>query len=105
MIKFGDIKYERPDYDNLRVELQETIELVNNSADDKEITEAIREFNKKKEHVETMACLALIRYYLDGTNESFSKEYMYCAPQSEGFDSSPLFEAIANSSYKKTFEI
>ena len=104
MVKFGDIKYERPDYDKLRTKLQETIDLVNNSSNDKEITEAIREFNKKKEHAETMGCLALIRYYLDGTNESFSQEYMYCASQSESFDSSPLFEAIANNSYKKTFE-
>lgn len=104
MVKFGDIKYERPDYEKLRTELQETIDLVNNSSNDEEITEAIREFNKKKEHAETMGCLALIRYYLDGTNESFSQEYMYCAPQSESFDSSPLFEAIANNSYKKTFE-
>ncbi len=104
MIKFGDIKYERPDYDKLRAKLQETIDVVNKSSDEKEITEAIRDFNKEKEHAETMTCLALIRYYLDGTNESFSKEFMYCAPQSEGFDSSPLYEAIANSSYKKTFE-
>ena len=104
MIKFGDIKYERPDYDKLRGKLQEAIDVVNNSSDEKEITEAINEFNREKEHAETMTCLALIRYYLDGTNESFSKEFMYCAPQSEGFDSSPLFEAIANSSYKKTFE-
>ncbi len=104
MIKFGDIKYERPDYDKLKVRLQETINVVNNSSDEKEITQAIREFNKEREHAETMAGLALIRYYLDGTNESFSEEFMYCAPQSESFDSSPLFEAIANSSYKTTFE-
>jgi len=104
MIKFGDIKYERPDYDKLRDKLQETIDIVNNSFDDKEITDAIRKFNKEKEHMETMGVLALIRYYLDGTNESFSKEYMYCATQNESFDSSPLFEAIANSSYRKTFE-
>jgi len=104
MIRFDEIKYERPDYEKLKVKLQETIDVVNNSSDDKEITDAILEFNKEKEHVETMSSLAFIRYYLDGTNESYAKEFNYCVPQSENFDSSPLFKAIANSSYRKAFE-
>ena len=72
MVKFEEIKYERPDYDDLRTRMQDTIAVINNTSDENEFMTAIKEFNKRKEHNETMCALAIIRYYLDGTNEAFS---------------------------------
>ena len=104
MVSFDQIKYERPDYEQLQTKLQETLEIIEKSSDAEQITSAIQEFNRQKEHCETMSVLALIRYYLDGTSKLYGEEMAYCMSQSKSFDSSPLYRAIAKSSYRNTFE-
>ena len=104
MIRFDEIKYERPDYDSLKTKLEKTVELIGSSSDLDEIEAAILEFNREREHCETMGTMILIRSYLDGTNETYAKELMEIAPQSENFDVTPLYDAIAKSPYKERFE-
>lgn len=104
MMGFDEIKYERPDYDRLRERLQETVELIESSTDLNEIEAAVLDFNREREHCETMGLMVLIRSYLDGTNETYAKEFMEVMPKSESFNIAPLYEAIANSPYKERFE-
>ena len=100
MIRFDEIKYERPDYDSLKTKLEKTVELIGSSSDLDEIEAAILEFNREREHSETMGTMILIRSYLDGTNETYAKELMEIAPQSENFDVTPLYDAIAKSPHQ-----
>ena len=76
MMGFDEIKYERPDYDRLKERLQETVELIESSTDLNEIEAAVLDFNREREHCETMGLMVLIRSYLDGTNETYAKEFM-----------------------------
>jgi M3 family oligoendopeptidase len=104
MIRFDEIKYERPDYEALKVKLQQTVDIIEKSSDLDEIEAAVLEFNREREHCETMGGIVQIRSYLDGTNETYAKELMEIAPASMSFDVTPLFDAIAKSPYKEKFE-
>ena len=104
MKRFDQIQYERPDYAKLTELMQQTIDIIKNASDAGEVERAVHVFDRAHKHCETMAMVALIRCYLDGTDKFYAEEMAYAVGQEESFDASPLFETIAHSPYRSAFE-
>ena len=88
MTDFDRIQYERPDYGRLEQEKEQAITAIRNAETYEQAEAVLLEFQKEFEHCETMTAVAVIRGYLDGTDEEKSREMAYCIGQSECFDGS-----------------
>ena len=104
MTDFDRIQYERPDYGRLEQEKEQAITAIRNAETYEQAEAVLLEFQKKFEHCETMTAVAVIRGYLDGTDEEKSREMAYCIGQSECFDGSAVCEALFDGPFRNRFE-
>ena len=76
-VKIKDMKYERPDKNQVISKMEKQIELVKNAKSGKDLLLAREEYNKDSEYVGTMARLASTRLNLNSRDEFYTKEMDY----------------------------
>ena len=74
MLKFKDYKYERPDLSKLTDQFNELLEKFNESKNFEEQNAVMKEINKVRNYVDTMATLVNIRHSIDTEDEFYAKE-------------------------------
>lgn len=104
MIRFEDIQYTRPDYEQLERKKQQAIAAIGQAADFEQAEALLLDFEKEFNHCETMTAAAAIRGYLDGTDENYAREMAWCLGQSGSFDASSVCEAVFRGPFRKEFE-
>ena len=76
-VKIKDMKYERPDKEQVISKMERQIELVKNAKSGKDLLLAREEYNRDSEYVGTMARLASTRLNLNSRDEFYTKEMDY----------------------------
>ena len=105
-MKFRDYKYERLNYDKIKVEFEELIKNLDNSNSFKEVKKYIQEINKIRNDISTMSNLVSIRYSINTNDEFYSKEKEYFdefSPKYEELDNI-FYKSIVNSKFLKEIE-
>lgn len=104
MRKYDEIKYERPDYEKLKEKMNQVAHEIKTASDFDTVLSLLQDFQKEYDRVETMMSIAVIASYLDGTDEEAGEEGAFCMGNSQAFDVSPIYEAIASSPFKEDFD-
>ena len=92
-MKFSEYRYEKPDLDKIKKEINALLEQFNDSKSASEQIEIIGQINKIRSHFGTMYNIGCINYSIDTNNEFYedAKEY---------FDeNTPVFTGIINNFY------
>ena len=76
-VKIKDMKYERPDKEQVISKMEKQIEAVKNAKCGKDLLNARDEYNRDSEYVGTMARLASTRLNLNSRDEFYAKEMDY----------------------------
>ena len=88
-MKFHEMKYERPNFDSERQEMQQLLSRMKAAKTASDFFDMMREFNKKMERIETMSTICSIRNSIDTTDAFYEQE-------KEVFDSEwPSVELLA----------
>ena len=77
--KFSDMKYVRPEADEIRDKVDSICEMLDSDADYGDVTDALDEFYTLYWNFYTMYTLAEIRSDLDTTDKYYGREYEYCS--------------------------
>lgn len=106
MIKFSEIKYQRPDIEALKACVVEATAKASEAASFEEIRDAYLELQEKEKAVDTMYTLASIRNTIDTTDEFYDKEMAWL--REEYAKTIPEFnawqKALAKSKFRKELE-
>lgn len=93
-MKFSDYKYERPDMDKLKVEMNDLLETFKNANSGQEQIEILHKISKLRNSVETAAALVSVRHTIN-TEDAF-----YDAENNFIDDAMPLYEEMVDQLYK-----
>ncbi len=104
MIRFDEIKYERPDFDLLKAKAAKVEEAVRAGATFEEIDKLNDELQEYANHCLTLATYIYIQNYIDGTREDIAEEAANVMGQLALSNVPTLNEAILNSPYREHFE-
>ena len=105
-MKFPDFKYERPNYETFKQEMNTLIKEIESSQEFKHQLTSIKKVNQLRSEVETMATLASIRHSINTKDEFYDNEQEYWdeyAPLYEELDSL-FYSAIVSSNFRKELE-
>ncbi|SCJ25857.1 Oligoendopeptidase F%2C plasmid [uncultured Roseburia sp.] len=74
MVKFCDLKYQRPDFKKEEQEIRDYIETLKHVSSGKELKEVYQKEQKRSEYLQTMQVLASIRNSIDTRDEFYENE-------------------------------
>ncbi len=102
-MKFHDFKYERPDYEKIKIEFKDLVKAMKNSHDYNELKANINKINKLRNHIESMATLVSIRYSINTQDEFYEKEKEYWDENGPHYEelNSLFYKAIVDSKFKE----
>lgn len=102
-MKFHDFKYERPDYEKIKIEFKHLVRAMKNSHDYNELKANINKINKLRNHIESMATLVSIRYSINTQDEFYEKEKEYWDENGPHYEelNSLFYKAIVDSKFKE----
>lgn len=102
-MKFHDFKYERPDYEKIKIEFKYLVEAIKNSHDYNELKANINKINKLRNHIESMETLVSIRYSINTQDEFYEKEKEYWDENGPHYEelNSLFYKAIVDSKFKE----
>ena len=102
-MKFHDFKYERPDYEKIKIEFKHLVKAMKNSNDYNELKANINKINKLRNHIESMATLVSIRYSINTQDEFYEKEKEYWDENGPHYEelNSLFYKAIVDSKFKE----
>lgn len=105
-MKFKDMKYERPDINVVKAELQSLIERLEKAQDYKTAREVFLEMESLNSHVETMFTLVSIRHSIDTRDEFYDKENDFVDEKGPELSEYGVkwAEAMLKSPFRKDFE-
>ncbi|MCR8746639.1 M3 family oligoendopeptidase [Romboutsia lituseburensis] len=105
-MKFSEFKYERPNYEENKIQINNLIEKINNASTYKEQREYIDELNKIRNDIETMSTICSIRTSINTQDVFYEKETEYWDEYSPLYEdiNSYFYKAIINSKFKKEIE-
>lgn len=105
-MKFSEFKYERPNYEENKIQINKLIEKINNSSTYKEQREYIDNLNKIRNDIETMSTICSIRTSINTQDVFYEKETEYWDEYSPLYEdiNSYFYKAIINSKFKKEIE-
>lgn len=93
-MKFTEMPYERPDFEALKVNIDEIIEKINNANNADEQISLVKEFEKTMKHYNTLSSICYVRNTIDTTDKYYDDERKF-------FDNaSPILEEKYNNFYK-----
>ena len=101
--KFKDIKYERPNFKELKKEMNSLNKTLKNAKSYEEFRDAYLEYQEKMKHVSTMLSISSIRNTID-TNDKFyedEEKYLNSASGTVAMASLKLTKTIVNCPFKK----
>jgi M3 family oligoendopeptidase len=93
-MKFKDYAYSRPDFDQVKAELETQLESFVSSKDAKSQLEAFKRINKIRSQISTMSTLSSIRHSIDTTDTFYEAENDYWDNQN------PLYSELETQLYK-----
>lgn len=105
-MKFSEFKYERPNYEENKIQINNLIEKINNASTYKEQREYIDNLNKIRNDIETMSTICSIRTSINTQDVFYEKETEYWDEYSPLYEdiNSYFYKAIINSKFKKEIE-
>lgn len=105
-MKFSEFKYERPNYEENKIQINNLIEKINNASTYKEQREHIDNLNKIRNDIETMSTICSIRTSINTQDVFYEKETEYWDEYSPLYEdiNSYFYKAIINSKFKKEIE-
>lgn len=106
MLKFKDYKYERPNMEKTRDELELLIRDFENAKDVQEQNRIIKKINEVRSFVETMSSLVSIRHTVDTEDEFYSKEQNFIDENGPIYENavSKFYKALLKSKFRKELE-
>lgn len=105
-MKFSEFKYERPNYEENKIQINDLIKKINNASTYKEQREYIDDLNKIRNDIETMSTICSIRTSINTQDVFYEKETEYWDEYSPLYEdiNSYFYKAIINSKFKKEIE-
>lgn len=105
-MKFSEFKYERPNYEKNKIQINHLIEKINNASTYKEQREYIDNLNKIRNDIETMSTICSIRTSINTQDVFYEKETEYWDEYSPLYEdiNSYFYKSIINSKFKKEIE-
>ena len=105
-MKFSEFKYERPNYDQVKEQINSLIEKINNAKSYKEQYELVKEVNKIRNHVSSMSIIANIRHTINTNDEFYDKEREYWDNNSPLYTklNSQFYKSLVNSKFRNELE-
>jgi len=100
-MKFSEIVYERPDYDQLEQQVREYAKAIESAEDYLQLKKLMKEWDAILSRVFTQSSVASIRSFQDSSNEFYYNEMVYNDGHVSAFDFSPIQQAILKSPFKK----
>ena len=102
-MKFQEFKYERPVYEDTKLEFIKTIEKINKSLEYNEQKENINKLTVIRNNVETMSTIASIRHSINTEDAFYEKERSYWDEYSPLYDelNSLFYKEIVSSRFKE----
>lgn len=94
IMKFSEFKYERPNYEQVKGQLETLIQGLSVSETTESFMTIFDEINQLRSHVQTMASLSAVRYTINTVDEFYSGENDYWD------EISPLYSAVNAKFYK-----
>lgn len=94
MLVFSDYKYKRPDLGSISIEFDNLLEEFENARDLDTQNEIIKQINKLRSYVDSMASLVNIRHSIDTTDEFYMKEMDFID------ENTPIYEGLVSKYYK-----
>lgn len=102
--KFGDIPYERPDYEAYAQIIEKSAQEIRKAENMEELCHALEDFFNYRISVETEEVLAFIRCYQDCTDKFYQEEMQYTQSQSAMTDISPIYNALLESPFRRDID-
>jgi len=105
-MKFSDFNYERPDYENVKQEMQTLIRDIKAAIEPNQQLEAIKKVNQLRNKIDTMATIASIRHSIDTKDDFYDQEREHWdeyAPLYEDLNST-FYEALISSKFRQELE-
>lgn len=102
-MNFNEYEYKRPDFDNIKNQYTNLINLFNNSKNADEQYACVQKINELQKETETMAQLVAIRNSIDTSDEFYDKENEYIdmlSPKLRGLRVE-FYKALLNSLFKE----
>lgn len=101
-MKFKDYKYERPNYEEDKIKVNDMIKRFSNSTSAKEEIEIIKEMDAFKKTLSTNMNLAYIRHTIDTNDEFYKKEQDFLDEYSPHYAvlETKMYEAVDKSKFK-----
>lgn len=105
-MKFKDMKYERPDIEEVKAEFDALIERFEKAENYEEAREIMLEVEKLNDHVNTMFTLASIRHSIDTRDEFYDKENDFIDEHAPELAETGIkwIQALLKSPFRKEFE-
>lgn len=97
-MKFQDYKYERPDLEQVKVVYKNTLTAIKEAKDVAAFMQVFNEFNKFRNHINSMMALSTLRYTINTVDEFYSKENDYWD------ENSPFYMQLETEFYKAVLE-
>ena len=106
MLKFKDFKYERPDLSEITDKFNELLQKFNESKTFEQQNQIMKEINKVRNYVDTMATLVSIRHSIDTEDEFYVKENDFIDENRPKFENlvSKFYKELINSKFRKELE-
>jgi len=102
-MKFSEFKYERPDYENIKLQFEILVKKIEQAASYGELRAYMDDVNKLRNHVQTMDTLVSIRHSINTEDEFYKTEREYwdeTSPMYEELDSK-FYRALVDSKFNK----
>lgn len=106
VLKFKDYKYERPDLSKITEEFDEILKRFSEAKSFEEQNEVMKEINKVRNHVDSMATLVSIRHSIDTEDEFYAEENDFIDENRPKFENlvSKFYKELVNSKFRKELE-
>lgn len=106
MVKFKDYKYERPDLDKITDEFNTLLDKFSGAKTYQEQNRILKEINRLRNYVDTMANLVFIRHSIDTEDEFYAKENDFIDENKPKFESliSKFYKELINSKFRDELE-
>ena len=101
-MKFEEMKYERPDYEETAGKMNELVDLLENAKSSAEFLKVFSTLNKIRIHIQTMKILCEIRHSINTKDEFYDKENDYWDETSPKYDNidTRMMKACLNAPFK-----
>lgn len=106
-MKFNEFKYERPNYEELKVKLNSLVEEFENSKELEEADSNLKKINEVRNYIDTLSNIASIRHSIDTTDEFYDKEREFWDSHGPLFEelNSNFYKAVTLSKFRKDLEV